>query len=666
MTGSSQPSSETGAQPAPRHADHRLALALILLLPAALLLFESLVEKRAVMPAWGWTEWKVFLVGSLWSFSFWASLMVWGAWWTWKGGHKRRVAWGLAGLFVVWVGFAYFASYKYLSDMYHLPNVHILQFTLYESGNAWALAKEVLSWWHLAAAVTGVALLAWFLGNRFLALGLWLQAMSALPRRIMLAALSLSFLGLSVLTLGWHRYQDPLPWDANWHRMFFQYGLMIGGNTTNLRMAHRTPIPVQPIKPRHNVLVILNESLRADAILPQVHLWEGFADTLSPRMVKRLASDSQYRVFTRAYANAGATNASVPSLATGLPPEASTYDFHRHPTLWNYAKSLGYHTFLFTPQDWRWEHFDEFFLDRDVDDGVHRRHFAAHPLVNDLGIDDGLVVDSLLEYLEKSPRGRPFFGIIQFNVTHPPFYGGPATSPMPILTRERYRPTLELLDTYQERLLAGLERLGLMDSTLIIYTADHGENIRSRNLGRLGSFYDESLRVPFWIKPPRDSAWAAARPDRLANLKAWSGQVVQNLDILPTVLDFWEQPVRSPWGPYAGSSLFGAGADSARILGAQNTGEIRAWSPEGCFVLKYPIKLVMSNHTPPQLFNLEQDPDEQRNLWSDDSLRSANQPWMGAYLKALPGRKDLCRRLQRNCPEELLNPSGATAITTSR
>lgn len=639
----------------------RLGLALILIIPLFLLLLESFVEKRSAMPAWGWAEWKVFLVGGLWSLSFWASLMVWGAWWTWKGGHKTKVAWALGGLYAAWILFAYFASYKYLADMYHLPNVHILQFTLLESGNAWALAKDVLHWWHLALAVLAVGSLAWFLGGRFLALGRWLQGMSAWPRRALLTGLTLAFAGLSILTLGWHRYQDPLPWDANWHRMFFQYGLMLGGNTTNLRTAHRHPLPRAGALPRHNVLVILNESLRADAVLPQVRLHEGFSDTLSPRMVKRLAADPLYRVFPRAYANAGATNASVPSLATGLPPEAGTYDFHRHPTFWNIAKSLGYHTFLFSPQDWRWEHFDEFFLDRDVDLGVHRRHFE-HPLVNDLGIDDGLVVDSLLRYLERAPRGTPFFGVIQFNITHPPFYGGPATSPMPILTRERYRPTMELLDTYADRLLEGLERLGLMDSTLIVYTADHGENIRSRNLGRLGSFYDESLRVPFWIKPPRDSAWTSANAERLARLDAWTGSVIQNLDIVPTLLDFWGQPVRSPWGPYAGLSLLGPGADSARTLGAQNTGEIRAWSPEGCFVLRSPMKLVLANHTPPRLYDLERDPLEQLDLWNVDSVRQAHLPWMATHLNALPGRRDLCKRLAANCPQELQFPAAATSL----
>lgn len=171
----------------------RRPLAILLLVPVLLLLLEWGVEKRAAMPLWGWAEWKVFLVGPLWSASFWVSLVVWGAWWSWKGGHKRSVAWALGGLFAVWIGFAYFASYKYLADMYHLPNVHILQFTLLESANAWELTQEVLRWWHFLLAPLVLGALAWFVGTHFVALGLRLSIMRAAWRRLLLGFLTLSF-----------------------------------------------------------------------------------------------------------------------------------------------------------------------------------------------------------------------------------------------------------------------------------------------------------------------------------------------------------------------------------------------------------------------------------------------------------------------------------------
>jgi arylsulfatase A-like enzyme len=643
----------------------------IAILPIGLFGLEFLAEKRATMPNWGVPEWKVFLTGSLWSLLFWICL-AWTSAWIAGGVLRRRsaraeteggrlpldfgwVVWLIAAAASLWILSAYFITYKYLYDMYHLPNVHILQFTIYEWRNAWALAKDTLHWWHLLACPIAVWAIAAWLRSAFFAAAPTLSSMRAWARYSFSAAFGIGFIACSLIALGWHRFQEPLPWDANWSRMFWQYGLMVGGNTTNLQTGHRVRLPRQAVPPRHNVLVILNESLRADVVFPQEKLLYGFPDTLSPKVFKRVSTDSQYYFFPFAHANSGATNVSVPSLSTGLPPEATSYDFHRYATLWNYAKSLGYRTFVFTPQDWRWEHFDEFFLDHDVDLAVHRRNFQK-PLVNDLGVDDGLVVDSLLAYLAKAPKGERFFGVIQFNITHPPFYGRHCDS-MPFYSHDRYKPSVRLLDEYTDHLIDGLEKLGLYDSTLVVYTADHGENIRSRKIGRMGCFYEDALRIPFWIKPPKDPEWLKANAAKLSNLRAWTAAPIQNLDIFPTLLDFWAQPVQSPFGPYAGHSLFGTGSDSLRVMSGQNTCEIRAWQPEGCYVMRAPMKLVLANHTPPQLFDLSRDPLEQNNLWDSLSVRKAQEPWLKSYMRAMPGRLDLCRRLKQNCPDEFLIPN---------
>ena len=242
----SSPSDFHAARPPDGLRPHRRAAYAAAAVPAALLLVDVLADKRAAMPLWAWGEWKVFLVGLLWSFLFWAVLLFWGTWLARKAGLRRLPAFALAAIFSAWIGFAYFASYKYLRDMYHLPNVHILQFTLYESANAWELAKEVLRWWHCRWRPPASPPRRGCSGTGLLAAGHRLQAMRALWRRLLHGGLTAAFLGLSILTLGWHRYQDPLPWDANWHRMFFQYGLMLGGNTTNLRVAQRSPLPAQP------------------------------------------------------------------------------------------------------------------------------------------------------------------------------------------------------------------------------------------------------------------------------------------------------------------------------------------------------------------------------------------------------------------------------------
>src|SRR5262249_6424274 len=100
----------------------------------------------------------------------------------------------------------------------------------------------------------------------------------------------------------------------------------------------------------------------------------------------------------------------------------------------------------------------------------------------------------------------------------------------------------------------------------------------------------------------------------------------------------------------AGASLFAPVKE--RILSGQSTGEIRAWKPEGAFVLRPPVKLVLSDHRPPELYDLSRDPMEQRNLWDSSSARAANVPWLRAYFRASRGGLDLCRRRGQNCPAE--------------
>jgi arylsulfatase A-like enzyme len=66
------------------------------------------------------------------------------------------------------------------------------------------------------------------------------------------------------------------------------------------------------------------------------------------------------------------------------------------------------------------------------------------------------------------------------------------------LTRNFYANLMRASDRYLVELLDRLEETGLLDSTLIIRTADHGEmglahgGLREQNF----NFYEESLRVP--------------------------------------------------------------------------------------------------------------------------------------------------------------------------
>ena len=78
--------------------------------------------------------------------------------------------------------------------------------------------------------------------------------------------------------------------------------------------------------------------------------------------------------------------------------------------------------------------------------------------------------------------------------------------------------------------LDGIKQLGIEDKTIIIFTSEHGDALgkhgRFMRGGPLrGTFYDDVLHVPFFIKHPK---LKAARFNAL----------VEHIDLMPTLLDF--------------------------------------------------------------------------------------------------------------------------------
>jgi arylsulfatase A-like enzyme len=108
----------------------------------------------------------------------------------------------------------------------------------------------------------------------------------------------------------------------------------------------------------------------------------------------------------------------------------------------------------------------------------------------------------------------------------------PASDDERKLARTLYLSEIAYQDRQLGRLFAALGDHGLLDQTLIVITADHGEMLGGEGLmGHEFSLSDEVLRVPLVLRyPPRIEA----------------GQTltlpVSHLDIVPTVLDLLTQP----------------------------------------------------------------------------------------------------------------------------
>ena len=58
------------------------------------------------------------------------------------------------------------------------------------------------------------------------------------------------------------------------------------------------------------------------------------------------------------------------------------------------------------------------------------------------------------------------------------------------------------LDSNINKVITALEQAGLRDETLIVYTADHGENLATRRLWGKSNMYEEAAAIPMILSGP--------------------------------------------------------------------------------------------------------------------------------------------------------------------
>jgi len=92
-----------------------------------------------------------------------------------------------------------------------------------------------------------------------------------------------------------------------------------------------------------------------------------------------------------------------------------------------------------------------------------------------------------------------------------------------------YMALIKQIDDQLGRLFSFLEERGLMDSTMIVFTADHGDYLGDHWMGEKDLFHEPVIRVPLIVYDP-DPRADATRNTRCQNL-------VEAVDLAPTFLD---------------------------------------------------------------------------------------------------------------------------------
>jgi arylsulfatase A-like enzyme len=195
----------------------------------------------------------------------------------------------------------------------------------------------------------------------------------------------------------------------------------------------------------------------------------------------------------------------------------------------------------------------------------------------------------------------------------------------------RYWGLVTMVDMAVGGILSELNRWGLDDNTIVVYTSDHGEMMGSHGMYFKGVMYEEAARVPCLIRYPKRGY--AARTIK---------HPVSHIDLTPTILDLAgkataseELPGRSysryledstnpepvflqwhthPSGRYDRLRKEGL-ITSEEAEKAVNVNTRAIVSPEG-------YKLCVSDKDKSQLYDLNKDPFETQNVYSNVNYRS--------------------------------------------
>lgn len=155
------------------------------------------------------------------------------------------------------------------------------------------------------------------------------------------------------------------------------------------------------------------------------------------------------------------------------------------------------------------------------------------------------------------------------------------------------------LDRNVGQILGMLERLGLTDNTLVIYTSDHGDNLGARGLWGKSTFYAESVSVPMILAGPGVPVGTSQTP-------------VSLLDIAPTITGHFGQPFELPFSARSLVDLAQEPDDPMRLVFSEYhaTGAV-----SGGFMLRDGHwKYIHYVGFDPELFDLRADPDECHDL----------------------------------------------------
>ena len=277
-------------------------------------------------------------------------------------------------------------------------------------------------------------------------------------------------------------------------------------------------------KKRLNVLLLVVDSLRPDHLSAY-----GYKKRTSPYLDK-IAQDAW--LFTRAYSQSSTTALSMPSMLSGRRPSSMQWKGGYPETVeseWMLPKLLRQHGYDTTLA-----------INRYV---VRHLKGLQRDFQQVLSVPEGAdwksgehIISNVISAVEDSQRdGRPFFIMAHFDDVHHPYraHRGWSLPDFPNSNRDiaAYDRCIARFDNMLRFLTSYLQQAGVWNDTIVILTADHGEEFEEHG-GTIHSrtCYVESVHVPLIVRIP------GFEPQRISNRVALT-------DLVPTLLEAMSLPL---------------------------------------------------------------------------------------------------------------------------
>ncbi len=199
-------------------------------------------------------------------------------------------------------------------------------------------------------------------------------------------------------------------------------------------------------------------------------------------------------------------------------------------------------------------------------------------------------------------------------------------------SRQGYYGSVSFVDEQIGRILETLEKRGLLEETLIVYTSDHGDMTGDHHLWRKTYGYEASARIPLIVRSPKGFVPDAQRGRTILS-------PVELRDILPTFLEAAEDRKDRQ---FDGRSLLplvrGAKTGWRQYIDLEHSAAYKgqeSWTGLTDGRSKY---LYHARSGEEQLFNLQKDPNECDDLSGDAGAAADLRAWRSRMIAHLEPR----------------------------